>query len=149
MSSMTNRGKAILLSSTFQGVNVPTQFTLHLILSDSPEPGPLTDTLSELTELSRTEYEPAVVSREEASFLLTEGDVGEASYIVLPDVSFTAGVNRIPLDEGHYIGFVVLCDQDENVLAYWSGESGYISPGRSLILQAFTITLSDYSNPGT
>lgn len=149
MSSMTNRGKAILLSSVFQGVDVPTQFTLHLILSDSPAPGPLTDTLAELTELSRSEYEPAVISREAASFLLTEGDVGEASYIVLPDVSFTAGVDRIPLNEADTISHVVLCDQDENVLAYWSGEAGFISPGRSLILQTFTITLSDYSNPGT
>lgn len=145
----TNKGKAILLSSMFQGESIPTQFTVHLILDNSVSPGPLTDLLSELTELSRTEYEPALIPIDESSFLLTEGDTGETSYITMSDIYFTAGVNRIPLDEARSILHAVLCDQDENVIAYWSGDAGFIPPGRSLILQSLTLRLTDNPDPGT
>lgn len=133
----TNRFKKNILNVFFLDATEPTSFTVRLV-SDTPDED--TNNISELTEITGSNYSAVTLSRNSTDFdVITEDDANDAGYIELADVVFTGAFSGAT--------HCVLCDNSGDVLAYWPLQTGgaavTVSANQTYTLQNGTIKAVD------
>lgn len=146
----TNRGKYLHQRWIYGAVALPAHFYVVLVTSANV-PGPDTNTLSELTEITEGNgyttggYQ---LTPGATDFTITEDDSGDLAYTVIKDVTWTASGGSIPPSgsAAHYAVFTT--DEstvgNRQVVHYWNlGGNVSKDNGFAITLAALTMRSKD------
>lgn len=137
MAGITNKGKYLMQACYFNAMAAAAPFKAVLITGTVPTAD--TNLLSQLTECPEGNgYTTGGISVAQAApdLVVTEDDANDLSSTVVKDLQWTASGGSIPISGGDGISALVLCDDDDNVLAWWELSSPTtLSVGQALICE--------------